>query len=63
VTYSGEIEPLDTTIRRLEKDIEAAARQHYSTEMAVLQSTPGVGIVIALTILLEIDTLERFDNR
>ena len=40
-----------------------AARQHYATEMAVLQSTPGVGLVIALTILLEIDTLERFDTR
>src|SRR5215831_3964639 len=57
------LEPLDTTIRRLEKDIEVAARQHYATELAVLQSTPGVGIVIALTILLEIDTLERFDSR
>jgi transposase len=57
------LEPLDTTIRRLEKDIEAAARPHYATEMAVLQSTPGVGLVIALTILLEIDTLGRFDRR
>jgi transposase len=57
------LEPLDSTIRRLEKDIEVAARQHYSTEMAALQSTPGVGVVIALTILLEIDTLERFDSR
>ena len=57
------LEPLDTTIRRLEKDIEVAARPHYATEMAALQSTPGVGIVIALTILLEIDTLERFDSR
>ena len=57
------LEPLDTTIRRLEKDIEVAARPHYSTEMAALQSTPGVGVVIALTILLEIDTIERFDTR
>ncbi|HEY7427977.1 MAG TPA: transposase [Gemmataceae bacterium] len=57
------LEPLDTTIRRLEKDIERAARPHFSTELAVLPSTPGVGIVIALTILLEIDTLERFDSR
>ncbi len=31
--------------------------------MAALQSTPGVGVVIALTILLEIDTIERFDSR
>lgn len=57
------LEPLDTTIRRLEKDIELAAQPHYATEMAVLRSTPGVGLVIALTILLEIDTIERFDTR
>jgi transposase len=57
------LEPLDATIRRLEKDIEVAARPHYATEMAVLQSTPGVGLVLSLTILLEIDTLERFDTR
>jgi transposase len=57
------LEPLDQTIRRLEKDIEVAARPHYAAELAVLRSTPGVGLVIALTILLEIDTLERFDTR
>lgn len=57
------LEPLDATIRRLEKDIEDAVRQHYPTELAVLQSTPGVGAIIALTILLEIDTIERFDSR
>jgi transposase len=59
----GLLEPLDQTIRRLEADIEDAARQHYATEMAVLQSTPGVGLVLSLTILLEIDTVERFDSR
>ena len=57
------LEPRDSTNRRLEKDIEVAARPHYATEMAALQSTPGVGIVIALTILLEIDTIARFDSR
>jgi transposase len=57
------LEPLDTTIRRLETEIEEAAREHYPTELAVLQSTPGVGPVLSLTILLEIDTIERFDTR
>src|SRR5437764_3648466 len=57
------LEPLDQTIRRLEKDVEDAARQHYPTELAALQSTPGVGVVIALTILLEVDTIERFHSR
>ena len=57
------LEPLDQTIRHLERDIEVTAQEHYATELAVLQSTPGVGIIIALTILLEIDTITRFDSR
>jgi transposase len=57
------LEPLDTTIRRLEAEIEDAARTHYPTELAVLQTTPGVGPILSLTILLEIDTITRFDTR
>jgi transposase len=57
------IEPLDAAIRRLESEIEAAAQQQFPAELAVLQSAPGVGPVIALTILLEIDTIGRFDTR
>jgi transposase len=57
------LEPLDTTIRRLEAEIEEAAKDYYPTELAVLQSTPGVGPVLSLTILLEIDTVARFDTR
>jgi transposase len=57
------LEPLDAAIRRLEAEIEDAARQHYPAELAVLQSAPGVGPVIALTIALEIDTVGRFDTR
>jgi transposase len=55
--------PLDTEIRRLERDLEVAAEQHYPTELAVLQTIPGVGPVISLTILLEIDTVRRFGSR
>src|SRR6266540_6907042 len=62
-THLALLEPLDTTIRRLEAEIEAAAQEHYPTELAVLQSTPGVGPVLSLTILLEIDTIDRFDTR
>jgi transposase len=57
------LEPLDTAIRRLEAEIEDAAQEHYPTELAVLPSTPGVGPVRSLTILLEIDTIDRFDTR
>jgi transposase len=55
--------PLDTEIRRLERDIEVAAEGHYPTELAVLQTIPGVGPIIAMTILLEIDTINRFESR
>jgi transposase len=62
-THLALLEPLDVTIRRLEAEIEAAAQEHYPTELAVLQTTPGVGPVLSLTILLEIDTIDRFDTR
>ena len=55
--------PLDTEIRRRERDIEVAAQDHFATERAVLQTIPGVGRIISLTILLEIDTVSRFDSR
>src|SRR6266540_891506 len=49
------------------QDAEAIARLlrggNFPTELAVLQSTPGVGPVLSLTILLEIDTIDRFDTR
>jgi transposase len=62
-THLALLDPLDTAIRRLEAEIEDAARAHYPTELAVLQSAPGVGQVLSLTILLEIDTIGRFDTR
>src|SRR5262249_34541721 len=40
-----------------------AAREQFPTELAVLQSTPSVGPVLSLTILLEIDTIDRFETR
>jgi transposase len=55
--------PLDTEIRRLERDIEVAAEEHYPAELAALQTIPGVGRIISLTILLEIDTIDRFESR
>src|SRR5207244_2847991 len=57
------LEPLDSTIRRLEAEIEEAALEYSQAELAVLQSTPGVGVILSLTILLEIDTIDRFDTR
>jgi transposase len=62
-THLALIEPLDTVIRRLEAEIEDATHDIFPTELAVLQSTPGVGLVLSSTILLEIDTIARFDSR
>src|SRR5262249_33813925 len=62
-THLALLAPLDTTIGRLEAEIEQAAQEHYPTELAVLQTTPGVGLVLSLTILLEIDTTDRFATR
>ena len=55
--------PLDTEIRRLERDLEVAAAEHYPAELAALRTIPGVGPILSLTILLEIDTVTRFDTR
>jgi transposase len=57
------LDPLDTEIRRLERHLEAAAAEHFPMELAVLQSIPGVGPIISMTILLEIDTITRFQTR
>src|SRR5262249_60720881 len=57
------LDPLDPPIRRREKEIDDAAGLIFPTELAVLQSTPGVGLVLSLTILLEIDSVDRFDTR
>src|SRR5262249_7574339 len=55
--------PLDTALRRREAEIQDAAQEISPTELAVRPSTPGAGKVLSLTILLAIDTLERFDTR
>lgn len=55
--------PLDTEVRRLERDIEVAAGEHYPTELAALQTIPGVGPIISTAILLETDTVTRFESR
>jgi transposase len=57
------IEHLDGLVKRLEKHILAKAKDNYQKELTLLLSIPGVGPITALTILYEIDTIERFETR
>jgi transposase len=57
------LDPLDALIRRLERDLEVATNEQYEKEMAILQSIPGVGPVLSMTVLLEIDSIHRFESR
>jgi transposase len=53
----------DTIIQRMETYILRRAKDCRPKEMHLLQSIPGVGMITALTILLELDTVNRFPTR
>lgn len=57
------IEHYQLLIRELEQHIHAAAEETYRKERIILESIPGVGKIISLTILLEIDQIQRFPTR
>jgi transposase len=57
------IDQLDKLIKRLEKHLLAKAKDRYQKELSLLLTIPGVGPITALTILYEIDTIERFETR
>lgn len=50
----------DERINALEKLIEQHARAHAPSALTLLRTIPGVGAILGLTILYEIDTIERF---
>jgi transposase len=43
--------------------LEVATNEHYEKEMVILQSIPGVGPILSMTVLLGIDSIHRFENR
>lgn len=53
----------DQLIAKLEKHILARAKGFQPQVLKVLQSVPGIGPIIALTIALETDTIGRFESR
>jgi len=57
------IDSYDPLVYSLERYIDRATRDIYAKERAILQSVPGIGTIISLTILLEIDRIDRFPTR
>jgi transposase len=56
------IDILDVVIPRLERTIIRAARGHDHHAFALLKSVHGIGDVIGLTLLYEIQDIRRFDS-
>ena len=52
----------DKAIRDLEKELIKLTKRKFSRELALLRSVPGVGKTLGLTILLEVDTIDRFPS-
>ena len=56
------VKSCDGVIRKLEAEILQHTRRHYGRDFNLLMTIPGVGEVLALTILYEIGSLDRFDR-
>jgi transposase len=55
-------ESYDAVIRDVENHLERRARQHYSQAYHRLKTVPGIGKILALTILYEIHDISRFSR-
>ena len=59
----SECKNLRTTILKVTKQIrELSQSATYQEEVYLLKSVPGIGIITAMTILTELETLDRFKN-
>jgi len=54
------LERYDEIIRELEVYILQQTRKEYRQELSIIQSIHGIGEIIALTMLYEIDSIDRF---
>ena len=54
------IRAYDEQIATLEKEIVRLAQQQESRDYRLLLTVPGIGPILAITILYEVDTIERF---
>jgi len=53
---------LDAVIRKQEKHIRQQAKHHNPKALEILQTVPGIGDILSLTILYEIHTISRFSS-
>jgi transposase len=54
------IQAYDRLLNQLEQDIISFAKEHDLRSYALLQTIPGVGRILALVILYEIESIQRF---
>ena len=54
------IETYDYLLSQLEQEIVKCAKEHDATSYALLRTIPGVGRIIALVLLYEIENISRF---
>lgn len=54
------IEQAETTLTTLERDLEQLTQQHAPVEIALLKSIHGVGRILGMVILYEIEDIARF---
>ncbi|MCP3931718.1 MAG: IS110 family transposase [Bacteroidetes bacterium] len=56
------IEAMDKTLRELEWFIEKTAKSHDSQTLYLLRTIPGIGLILGLVILYEINNINRFSK-
>ena len=54
------IRAYDTQIEKIESEIIRQAKRHCGRDYSLLLSVPGIGRILAMTLIFEIDTIERF---
>lgn len=53
---------LDLETQRLEKAVIAQTKKNFPVEHQLLRTVPGVGTILSLVILYEVDDISRFNN-
>jgi len=54
------IRTYDKQVGRLEKELEQQARKSFRRDFILLKTVPGIGRILGLVLLLEIDAIKRF---